>query len=234
MPHFDGSQRDRSWAAVGGARRRDEAGRCRLGRATSSPSPRWKTCTPAHRWAMAEMPTIHVSRRRWSAWPSRPRAATTKPSSPASLHKIVEEDSTLPARPRSADQRAGHDRHERTAPADHPRAAEPPRQARSRYQAAEDSLPRNDSDNRRRELPPQEAIGRPRPVRRGAHPHVSVPARHQARGVLHQGALPAHEGAITTTTSTTSCGSIRSSAARFPATSCRPWKRASRNGWRGA
>ena len=50
----------------------------------------------------------------------------------------------------------------------------------------------------------------------------------------HQGPLPLDEGIPTTTRRTTSCGSIRSSAARFPATSCRPSKRVSRSGSSGA
>ena len=99
--------------------------------------------------------------------------------------------SDVPDRPRSADQRNGDDRHERTASADHSRAAPSPRQAGRRHQRAKNSLPRNDSDQCRREVSPQKAIGRPRAVRRSSHPHVSVAPRHQDRGVRHQGAFPA-------------------------------------------
>ena len=61
-----------------------------------------------------------------------------------------------------------------------------------------------------------------------------LPHGHRSGRVLHQGALSHACASITTTSRTTSCGSIRSSAARFPTTSCRPSKRASRNGWSAA
>ena len=47
------------------------------------------------------------SPRRWSAWPSAPRAAATKAKLSGALHKICEEDSTFHLRSRSADQGNG-------------------------------------------------------------------------------------------------------------------------------
>ena len=56
------------------------------------------------------------------------------------LHKIVEEDCHLPHRSRSANQRAGNDRHERIASDDFARAAETARQGGSRRARAENCV----------------------------------------------------------------------------------------------
>ncbi len=77
-------------------------------------------------------------------------------------------------------------------------------------------------------------IGRARPVRRSAHPHVPAARPKSTRpSSAPRNAFPACASSTTTRT-TTSSGSIRSSAARFPTTSCRPWKRDSKNGWTAA
>ena len=54
-----------------------------------------------------------------------------------------------------------------------------------------------------------------------------LPKDVERRGVGHQGPLPLDEGTPLRRRRTTSSGSTRSSAARFPATSCRPSKRVS-------
>ena len=174
------------------------------------------------------------SPRRWSAWPSRPRAAATKPSSPASLHKIVEEDSTFKL-----------DRDPQTKELVMTGMSE------LHLQIIRERLHRRDKlevDTKQPKIPYRETI---QTNAEGSYRHKKqsggrgqfgevhirmypVPARHQARGVLHQGPLPVDEGVPLRRRSTTSCGSTRSSAARFPATSCRPSRRASRSGWRRA
>ena len=89
--------------------------------------------------------------------------------------------------------------------------------------------------NGRGELPPQEANRRPRPVRRSPYPHVSrCPRGRNIEEFCHQGALSLDARVSLRRSSTTFCGSIRSSAARFPTTFCRPSKRASRSGWSAA
>ena len=96
------------------------------------------------------------SRRRWSAWPSRPRPAATKPSSPARCTKSPKKTARPPEHD-AGDQGNGAHRHERAASDAAPRAAQAPRQGRGRDQGAEDSLPRNDPGQRRGKLPAQEA-----------------------------------------------------------------------------
>ena len=130
------------------------------------------------------------------------------------------------AGPRPGNQGDGAHRHERAAPAAVPRAAQAPRQGRGRNARAEDSLSRNDPGQRRGQLPAQEAVGRLGPVRRGAHPHVSVPRGHQARRTSPPRSDFRTSRTRTTTRRTISCGSIRWSAARSPATSCRRSRRA--------
>ena len=110
------------------------------------------------------------------------------------LQKIVRGGLHLPPRSRRADQGNGHHRHERAALADHPRAAQAPRQGRGGDPRAENPLPRDDPGQRRGDVPPQEADRRPRPVRRGPHPHVPAAQGREHRGVGHQGTLPLDEG----------------------------------------
>jgi elongation factor G len=93
----------------------------------------------------------------------------------------------VPARPRFADQGARHDRHERAAPADHPRAAA--RRDKLDVDTKQPKIPFRETiqANAEGELPPQEAVGG-----RGQFGEVHIrmypfPRGHQARGVLHQG-----------------------------------------------
>ena len=131
-----------------------------------------------------------------------------------------------PPRARSGNQGDGAHRHERAAPAAAPRAAQAARQGRGRNARAEDSLSRNDPDQRRGQLPAQEAVRRLRPVRRSPHPHVSVPGRHRRPRSSPPRSASRSSRTRTTTRRTISCGSTRSSAARSPATSCRRSRRA--------
>ena len=89
---------------LGSARRRNEAGRVGLGRRHHRHR---QDGRPAHRHVRSASPSCPRFRfpRRWSAWPSRPRAATTKPSSPPrctrSSRKIRRSSSTAIRRPKS-------------------------------------------------------------------------------------------------------------------------------------
>ena len=119
----------------------------------------------------------------------RPGRHAQEPRRRSQALRLAEQDLPgglhLPHRPRRADQGNGRHRHERTALANPPRAAQAPRQGRGRHQGAENPLPRNDPDQRRRQLSAQEADRRPRPVRRSPHPHVPA-----AQGREHRGVVP--------------------------------------------
>ena len=109
------------------------------------------------------------------------------------LHKVEMEDPTfhLHADPQTKEMVAyGMSELPPAAPS---RAAQAPRQGRSREQRAKNPLPRDHHGQRRGQLPAQKAVGRPRAVRRGPHPHVSPAQGRQARRVLHQGPLPLDE-----------------------------------------
>ena len=188
-----------------------------------------KTCTPARRWAKSSC-RRSSSPRRWSAWPSRPRAAATRPSSPArctrSPRKTAPSTSTTIAETKEMVLTGMSELHLHADP----RAAQAPRQGRGRDQRAEDSLPRDDPDQRRGQLSPQEAVGR-----LAASSAKSTSACTRSPKARTPRSSPPRSGSrssrtCTTTRRTTSCGSTRSSAARSPATSCRRSKRAFRSG----
>ena len=164
--------------------------------------------------------------RRWSAWPSRPRAAATKPSSR-----------------RAAQDRRGR-RHVPASTA-MPQTKELVMTGMSELhlQMIRERLKRRDKvevDTKEPKIPYRETI---QAKAEGSYRHKKqsggrgqfgevhirmypVPAGHQSRRILHARRASRRCGSFTTTRSTTSCGSIRSSAARFPTTSCRPSKRA--------
>ena len=215
------------------AGQRDAAHRRRPAPATSWPWPRSRSCTPASSLGDVALPPIKFPTP-MVGLAVTPKSRGDEGKLSGALHKIAEEDGTFQLRPRRADQGDGDDRHERAAPADHSRTAQAPRQGRGRHQGAEDSLSRNDPGQR-----PKAAIAT-RSSRAAAASSARCTSacshcpRASTRGVRHQGPLPLACASFTTTRRTTSCGSTRSSAARFPATSCRPSKRVSRSGWSAA
>ena len=162
----------------------------RPGRATSSPSPRWKTCTPArslgdYRLPAIKFPTPMVG----LAVSPKSRGDETKLS--GALHKIAEEDPTIRI-----------DRDPQTKELVMTGMSELHltiirerlhRRDKLEVETKEPKIPFRETIQAtgRRHVPPQEADRRPRPVRRSPHPHVPAAARHEHRGVRHQGPVPA-------------------------------------------
>ena len=88
-------------------------------------------------------------------------------------------DAQVPPRP--GNRRAAGHRHEPDAPGDHVPAPAPPPRRRHRAGAADDSVPRDDHVACRGAPPPQEAVRRSRPVRRGLPAHRAAGARCRLR-----------------------------------------------------
>ncbi len=162
----------------------------RPGPARSWPWPRSKTCTPARSLGEYCHAADHVPHA-----DGRPGRHAQEPRRRGQALRRAAQDRRgrlhLPPRPRRADQGNGHHRHERAAPADHPRAAATPRQGRGGNQGAEDPL----SAKRSRPTPRACTATRSRPAAAASSAKsTSACSRcrtaREHRGVRHQGPLP--------------------------------------------
>ena len=155
--------------------------------ATSSPSPRSRTCTSATRSASRNA-RRRSCRRRTFPTPMfglavEPKTRGDEQKISGSLHKIADEDPTFKVDARPADARTGHHRHEPAAPGRDPAAAEAAVRpgGRSRTSRRSRTARRSPRDGEGRP-PAQEADRRPRAVRRGPPARLPAAARDQDAG----------------------------------------------------
>ena len=208
--------------------------------ATSSPSPRWRTCTSATRSrsrtdAPKLPPPTFPTPMFGLAVEPKDRGDEQKISS--SLHKIADEDPTFKVTPRPADARTGHHRHQPAAPGRDPAPAQAALRPGGGHQGAEDPVPRDDHGRRRR--PTTGTRSRPAAAASSAR-STCASTRCRARSrrrrsceeeFANKSRVREDARASTTTRTTTSRSSTTSSAARSRTSSCRPSRRGARSCW---